>query len=81
MVGVGVVGVSGGVSFKRHWRASIYSTAWFKMFTLDIFLTGAALGMCFFNISNPLLTVFTRFLSLAFLRDTLTSCGGGMAYP
>ena len=73
-------GGSGGVLLRRFVMASIYSTAWLRMFTLLIFFTLAALGMCLFRMSKPWLTLCTRFLSRAFLLDTFTSCGGGMAY-
>ena len=49
--------------------------------TLDIFLCFAADGMWLLSTSNPQLTCFTLFLSLAFLRATFAGCGGGIAYP
>ena len=77
----GVVAGRTGPSSSMDWRPSIYSTAWVRILTLDIFLTAAAVGICLFRISNPLLTHLTLFLSRAFLLETFTSCGGGMAYP
>ena len=62
-------------------RYCIYSIASFKMFTFDIFLSAAAVGMCFLRVSNPLFTDWTRVRSLSFLLIVFRSCWGFILYP
>ncbi len=75
----------------KNWRTNkwysilvFYSTVISKIYlfyALDSFLSAAAEGMVRRSFSNPSLTVFTRFRSRAFRRETFTSWGGGMGYP
>ena len=55
----------------------IYSTAALKVSTLLIFLFFLPFGTCSRSVSNPILTIFTRFLSLSFLLATAAGCGLG----
>ena len=62
----------------KHW---MYSTAWPRILTFDIFLSQEAVGTRRRRVSNPLFTVWTRFLSLAFLLIVLRSSWGLILYP
>ena len=59
----------------------MYSIACCSTHTLLIFLTGAAVGMCRCNVSNPMLTVCTLFLSRVFLLIVFRSSCGLITYP
>lgn len=59
----------------------MYSTADRNVSTFDIFLFFAPLGTCCLNVANPMLTIFTRFLSRSFLRATVAGWVCGNAYP
>ena len=59
----------------------MYSMACCRTHTLLIFLIGAAVGTCRCNVSKPLFTVCTLFLSRVFLLIVFKSSWGLITYP